>query len=219
MKLKSIILLIILISISVGVSFSQKDSTSQNFSLISSNFLDEYQLFGDSTLLDSALFYTELGIVTTTNMNFIGRKLLILSLKHDYDGGLDYIKTLNNPFSPSFPYYNDILVKRFQAMKYLYLGDSIMYYEVLNSIISEIKPYFIEKQELFDSLCKNDLNIIFKNEQYFLFFEYYYYQSLILDHDTFSHELLIMQNKGYSSECIDFIKLNCEDNFLEYNLF
>ncbi len=219
MKFKSVILLIILISINVGVSFSQKDSISGNLSLISSNFLDEYQLFGDSTLLDSALFYNELGIINTTNMNFIGRKLLILSLKHDYDSGLDFIKTLKNPFFPSFPYYNDVLYKRFNAMKYLYLGDSIMYYEVVNSIITEIKPYFIEKQELFDSLCKNDLNTIFKNEQYFLFFQYYYYQSLILDHDTFSQELLIMKSKGYSSECIDFIKLSCEDNFLEYNLF
>jgi hypothetical protein len=220
MKLKTLLLQILITAISVSVSYSQKDSIFQNLNIISANFLDEYQLFEDSTLLDSALFYTELGIVTTpTKIIFKGRKLLILSLKHDYDGGLDFIKTLKNPFFPSFPYYNDVLFKRFQAMKYLYMGDSIMYYEVVNSIITEIKPYFIEKQELFDSLCKNDLNTIFKNEQYFLFFQYYYYQSLILDHDTFSQELLIMKSKGYSSECIDFIKLSCEDNFLEYNLF
>lgn len=220
MSLKTLFIQILISTISVGVSFSQTDSIYQNFTLISANFLDEYQFLEDSTLLDSALFYTEIGIVTTpTNMNLIGRKLLILSLKHDYDAGLDFIKTLKPPFFPSFPYYNDILFKRFQAMKYLYMGDSIMYYNVVNSIISEIEPYFIEKQDFFDSLCKNDLKIILKNEQYFLFFQYYYYQSLILDHDTFTHVLMIMKNKGYNSDCIELIKLICEDNFLEYNLF
>lgn len=220
MRLKTLFIQSLIFTISVGVSFSQRDSIYQNFTLISANFLDEYQFLEDSTLLDSALFYTEIGIATTpTNMNLIGRKLLILSLKHDYDGGLDFVKTLKTPFFPSFPYYNDILYKRFQAMKYLYLGDSIMYYKVVNSIITEIEPYFIEKQVFFDSLCKNDLKIILKNEQYFLFFQYYYYQSLILDKDSFSHELMIMQNKGYNSDCIDLLKLICEDNFLEYNLF
>ncbi len=218
--MKRLLFLLFITAISVDFSFSQRDSIYPNFSLISANFLDEYQLLEDSTLLDSALFYTELGIVTTpANMNFIGRKLLILSLKHDYDGGLDLIKTLKNPFFPSFPYYNDILFKRFLAMKYLYLGDSIMYYNVVNSIITEIEPFFIEKKEFFDSLCKNDLEIILKNEHYFLFFQYYYYQSLILDHDTFSNELFKMQNKGYNSDCIDLLKLISDDNFLEYNLF
>lgn len=219
MSLKKLLLPFFITAINVGVSFSQRDSTYQDFNLISANFLNEYQLLEDSTLLDSALFYTELGLVTTTKVIFVGRKLCILSIKHDYDAGLDFIKSINKPIFPSFPYYDDVLFKRFQAMKYLYLGDSIKYYNVVNSIIREIEPYFFEKQELFDSICKNDLELILKNEHIFLFFQYYYYQSLILDHDTFSNELIKMQNRGYHSECLDYLKLIIDDNFLVFTLF
>jgi hypothetical protein len=217
---KHIFLFSIFVFFSIEILFSQSDSLCQEINLQSSDFVNKFQTLNDSTFLDSALYYTDLGILNCSNNdNLIGRKLFILSLKHEYDQGIQLIKTLRDPFFISFPYYNDVLLKRFYAMKSLYNRDSISYLRYINSIITDIEPYFIKNQEFFDRLCKNKLDVILNNELYFLFFQYYYYISLIWDADTFSNELMIMLNKGYNSECIDLLKMICSDNFLEYNVF
>lgn len=218
--MKKVLIYLLISFFGTGISYPQNDTLFERFNLLSYSYLDKYQLLQDSTLLDSALYFTELGIMSNgEHIKLIGRKLLILSIKHEYDTCLNYIKTIKDPLFSSFPYYNKVLQNRFQAMKYLYAGDSIMFYKYVDSIIVEIKPYYIQNEDLFDTLCTKDLEIIFKNEQYFLFFQYNYYLSLIMDVNSFSNVLMTMKRKGYNTKCIDLLKLICSDNFLEYNLF
>jgi len=204
-------------------SAAQNDSLCDKYKLAVSEFELEYKLYGDTAKLDSALYYMELVIIHCPH-DSIGQltwyKLGLLSLKHNYDAGIELIPTLKNPFFYEIPYYNSVLLKRFKAMKSLYEGDTATYKQYVYSILEEIAPFIAEHQATLDTLCKNNLSTIFKNSTYpFTQIQYYYYKSLIESDEILETELDVLKQKGYDLEYIEYIKLGFTDDFLIYEMY
>jgi len=215
--------LIILFCVLQGCNSAAQDSTlCDKYNLASADLILEFEMYGDTTKLDSALHYTELALSCCPHKNYanlIGRKLGILSLQHDYDAGIELISTLEDPFLWEIPYYNSVLLKRFYAMKSLYQGDTVTYKQYVHSILEEITPFIIEHQATLDTLCKNDLSTIFKNSLSFAQIQYYYYKSIVESSDTISKELDLLKQKGYEHRYIRFIEAVFEKDFLFYQIF
>jgi hypothetical protein len=205
-------------------SAAQNDSLCEKYCIASIELVFEYQLYGDSSKLDTALYYTELALPICSLKyvpNLLGRKLGIFSLMRNYDAGIKFIQTLKNPFIDDIPYYNSVLLKRFYAMKSLYEGDTATYKKYVYSILDEITSFIIEHQTTLDSLCKNDLLTIWENPLCFAQIQYYYYKSFLVSSDVLSNEFDLLKQKEYDSEYLDFIKLSLkeEGDFLFYQFY
>lgn len=219
MRKYSIILFCILQSCS---SSAQDAVLCEQYNTMSSELVFEFQMYGDTSKLDSALYYVEVAIPQCSKYELllITRKLGILSLKHDYDTGIGYIPSICDSLLDFYPYYKTILLKRFYAMKSLYEGDTILRDQYIHSIIEDITPFIIAKQGMIDTLCKNnDLSFIAHNTLSFAFGQYYYYRSIIEDKTTILNEMKLLKQKGYNPEYIEWIEAICEEDFLIFQLF
>lgn len=219
MKKYSIILFFILQIISIS---GQNDTLCQNYNIKSTYLIDEFQMDGNVAKLDSALYYVEKAIPICSfryQPNLVGRKLGILSLKHEYNIGIDYIKTINDSLLPAYPYYKTVLIYRFYAMKSLYEGDTIQRNNYINLIIENIHTFINENQTSIDNMCKEELSMIFKNTMFFTPMQYYYYKSVIEDPIIFEKELNSLLQKGYNPDYIEWIRTICEEDFLIFQLF
>jgi hypothetical protein len=218
--------LIILFCILQGCnSAAQNDSLCDKYRIITSQLVIDYQLYGDTAKLDTALHYLELALSCCSDKyspNDKGRKLQILSIMRNYDAGMEYIATLKDPFMDDIPYYNSVLLKRFQAMKSLYQGDTAAYKQYVYSILDEITPFMIEHRATLDSFCKNDLETIWKSSLWFAQMQYYFYKSFIESSDFMLKEFDLLKHKDYNPEYIEYIELMLRDateDFLFYYMF
>jgi len=219
--------LIILFCVLQGCnSVAQSDSLCEKYRVTAAELALEYQLYSDTTKLDSALYYTELALSCCPHKhipNLILRKLAYLTFMHNYDAGIELIPTLDNPFFYYIPYYNSVLLKRFYAMKSLYEGDTATCNQYVHSILEEITPFTAEHQATIDSLCKNDLSTIFQDSLFSLCFaqmQYYYYKFYIEGADVLSQELDLLRQKGYDLEYIEYIQLGIkEEDFLYFYMY
>jgi hypothetical protein len=205
-------------------SASQNDSLCEKCNIASSNLVYEFEIEGDSTKLDSALYYVELGIANCPKYkgNLILRKLGILSFKRDYDTGIEFIPTLKNPFFDDLPYYNSVLLKRFYAMRSLSQGDTVTYKQYVYSILDAITPFMIEHQAALDSLCKNDdMSTILANSLSFLHWQYYFYRAIIEDPVVLAKEFDLLRQKGYNSQYIKMLETmyQGEEDFLIFSVY
>jgi len=201
---------------------AQNSTLCEEYNKKSAELVFEYQMYEDISKLDSALYYIELSMPICSFKhlpNLVGRKLGILSIKHDYDAGIDYISTIADSLISIYPYYKTVLLKRFYAMKCLYEGDTIQRNKYVHSIIEDIEPFIIEQQSIIDSICKNDLSQIFQNRLFLAPQQYYFYKSIIEDSVTFKNELDKLKQKGYNPEYIELIEVICKEDFLIYQLY
>jgi uncharacterized protein YceK len=205
-------------------SVAQNDSLCEKYRMTSAELVLDYQLYGDTANLDTALYYLDMALSCCPRkyfVNDIGRKLQILSLMRDYDACIEIIPTLENPLLYEFPYYNSVLLKRFYAMRSLYQGDTATYKQYVYSILDELTPFIAEHQETLDSLCKNDLETIWKSSLWFAQTQYYFYKSFIENADFLPQEFDLLKQKGYDFEYIEYIESMLKDaeDFLFYYMF
>ena len=203
-------------------SSAQEDAFCEQYNTMSSELIFEFQMYGDTAKLDSALYYIEIAIPQCPKYEvlLVTRKLGVLSVKHNYDAGIAYIPSISDSLLDFYPYYKTILLKRFYAMKSLYEGDSIQRDQYVYFIIEDIAPFIIANQSRIDTLCKNDnISFILQNTLSFALSQYYYYRSIIEDKTTILNEMKLLKQKGYNAEYIELIEAICEEDFLIFQLF
>lgn len=203
-------------------SSAQENAFCEQYNTKSSELIFEFQMYGDTAKLDTALYYIEIAIPQCPKYEvlLVTRKLGVLSVKHNYDAGIAYIPSISDSLFDFYPYYKTVLLKRFYAMKSLYEGDSIQRDKYVHSIIEDITPFIIANQSKIDTLCKNDnISLILQNTFFFALSQYYYYRSIIEDKTTILNEMNLLKQKGYNAECIELIEAICEEDFLISQLF
>ena len=184
----------------------------------SADFLMEFHFDYDSTFLDSALYVINeaLEICEKHRELLSFRKLAILSLTHDYEQALQFIESLENEASILFPFYGNVLHRRFQAMQAQYLGNMTDRNEHLKFIINMIADYLMANRQEIDAMFMtsdaNDMRGIGV-----AIIQYYYYRSVLEGKDMVVAELFLKQEKEeINKDVLEIIIEFLEEDFMVF---
>jgi hypothetical protein len=144
------------------------------------------------------------------------RKLSILSLKHEYQEALLFIKSTDDKKFNWSTYSKTILYKRFQAMQSQYHGNIIERNDYLDSIIKEIEVYIILNQQKIDSIfIIPNIEEILKDTLSTTIIQYYYYRSIMEGINTIEKELTLKQEKNeQNKDFFEVIKAYLQEDFM-----
>jgi len=210
----------------LSLMFLNSNLSSQNLTECKNNkiklhyYFNEYQIQESDVYLDSTMLFIDLAIRTCPNDYYIltMSKLTVYSLQRNYNDAIKYITNINDSVFEEMPLKKSILLNRFLAMKYSYIGNDSLKKIYISLIINEIMPISPQEQAQIDSLCiLPELSDILSNPLFHRLVQYYYYYSIVEDPQKISAELDSFISKGYNKEYIEFIKDICKDDFLTFN--
>jgi hypothetical protein len=185
----------------------------------------EYYLDDDIYHLDSALYYINEVFDECESYSFIlgMRKVVIYSMKHEYEKVIKFIDTLENKKLLYHPYQKNLLINRFNAMIAQEAGDTIKRNIYIKNIVSDVEQFMVMHKdtiELFFQMpygkSKKEMNEI--QIRYSLVpVQYYYYKSQIEGVEKVNAELDSLKN----AICIDegyfeVLKLSLEGDFMRF---
>jgi len=126
-----------IIFIQFSCNYSEVDC--DEFSRESALFFNEFYIDNNEQKLDSALFYTNKSLDHCDKYkNFMSlRKLSILSEIHNYTKAIEFIETFEKNMFSDLPYYQKLLIERFNVMKSINDGDDYHRDKSLNKCISD----------------------------------------------------------------------------------
>jgi hypothetical protein len=213
MKQKNILLLFLLLFV-YQCSLSNKEMKKcENNNINSARCVHEFQIDSDVSHLDSALFYIDEVFEKCEKYNSIMalRKLQIYSYKHEIQNAIKFIESMSDDLF-HLPYYKNILLNRFKAMKAQEKGDSLSRDIFFAKIISEISMFVSSQQnELYFMMQMVDINQILQSKYSLAPIQLYYYKVQINNTDSIKSEIDMLQsNINGNEEYFEMIK-NCLD--------
>lgn len=222
-----LILSVILIFIQFDVLATKvvKTDTCKEYNKKSFNLINKFYIDGDTSDLDSAVYYINKALSLSSCEKYQGllslRKIGILSIKRDYPNALTFIDSLNNNLYSDLPYFKDLLRDRFQAMEAQEKGNKVMRNYYLKSIIKLLENYLSKNRTKIDSLLElPDVNKIIGTSQATAITEYYYYKSILVGKEKIIDELQMQQkSKGLNKEFYDYLisYLQEQNDFMVFN--
>lgn len=217
----NIIAFVILVLFGTSCTMDNTNNTKcAEYNKKSADLIYQYYLSNDSTKLDSALTYTEIGIARCDSLGrLLGiRKLGILSLKKEYGQALDFIPELDQD-PAELPYYFMLLRERFRAMKAQSEGNSIDRNMSLNLIIEQLGGFVQQHKDEIDSLfAMNNTSAILSDPLSTAITQWYYYRAQIEGKDPIKRELEARELKlGGNQEFYIYLNQTLNEDFMTFS--
>ncbi len=209
----------------IGMVASQCNYKSKNISCDeinekSASFFNQYYIDSNRQNLDSSLLYTNEGIYNCSKYkNLLSlRKLGILSEQQDFLTSIQFIDTFDGEMFLDLPYFKELLLNRFKAMKAINEGNVFERDKYLNRCVSVIDQYLLTNKNSTDALLKqSSITIILKNPLSTAVTQYYYYKS-INNMENVINELKLKGNEeNINNEFINYLIDYLHTDFMEFN--
>jgi hypothetical protein len=156
------------------------------------NYQIKFKYFGDTSPLDSAMFYIDevFGSCNLDNILAI-RKLLIFALKEEYSNGAAFIQSIDSSiFEP--PYYKRVMEERFVAMDAFSKSDTLASMQHLKNIISIIQTYIDENSLEIDSIIQTPE--VLQSKYSLVFPQLYFYKANVKSLEQVMKEIDSLEN-------------------------
>jgi len=188
-----------------GKNVKSEIDTCEKYKVKTGKLIENFYLNGDTTSLDSAIYYIDIAIERCPEKKFFNlRKLSILSLKQEFSKAINLINNLEDTLFTDMPYYNDVLLMRFKAMKAQSEGNMQERDMYINRIIKRINMFLYENEQKVDFLLRSsNTSEILENPLATALTQSYYYKSLVKGKNVIKSELKEKQKSNDLNE--DFI--------------
>lgn len=181
----------------------------------------EYQMTGNTTCLDSALFYiNEVFGACQNDYGLALRKVAIYTEKRDYEQAIDFIDSLDRRLY-YLPYYKNLVLNRVKAMKAQSEGDPVTRNKFINAIILEVGDYMVQHKNEIDSFIKlPNIQSILTSRFNMIPIQYYYYKSMVEGIDKTKSQVDSLQRAiSGNEEYFEMIKGYMEEDFMVFKGF
>ena len=185
-------------------------------------YYDKYFSTTDKTALDSALLYIdeEMKENPKEKWSLCCYKLIIYSIKEEYDKALSSCFNDTIVIDERFPFYQEIIKEKFQAKKAQSLNDyegrNRYLMEIMKTIGNYMKQNGLEMANLFDKQKTKDL----KDGHFALLLNYYQCKAIVDGKEAAFHSLdslyAIHKNMGCHDDLFDLIENYTEDDLMEF---
>lgn len=202
-------------------SYSQKNEECDTANERSAYLYGKFYAVGDESYLDSALVCIDEGLkVCDKNENILSlRKLSILSVKRDYAVALKFIGTLNEELYSDLPYYQELLLGRFRAMKAIDEEEFSEKEIQLANCVRLLNDYLSDNRSRVDSLVSlKDFESILGDPLSTAWTQYFYYKSIADSYESVKQELIEMKTTGKANDqYLEYVIENLEADFMEFS--
>lgn len=187
----------------------------------SSAFISKYYLDSLQANIDSALFYIDLGIKNCDeySIQLTLRKLSVFALTKDFVSAIELIERADYEFFADLPYYNELLLYRFLAMKTKYEENDVESNSHITKCFVLLEDYLSHEQsEIINVRNLPSLEDIIGTPLGTVITQYYYYHSLKFGIEETEIRLGEMSINGemnaeFAEYLIDVIRVD----FMEFN--
>jgi len=209
------------IQCSIVSSYDKNEKCEEN-NVRSSELITEFYFDNNYSHLDSALYYIDEVYKSCEdrelNILLAFRKLSIYSIKNQFSEALKFIDTFDDAIFDDLPYYKDLLINRFKAMKAQSEADTITRNIYLEKVILDIEKYLSENNEDIDKMLNlSNVEDILINPYSTAVTQLYYYRSILRGRNEIIEELDSLQKTtDWNDKFLKVIGTAINEDFMDF---
>ena len=198
------------------VSKNNDNAECDSISLKISHLMNDYYMIDNEQSfirLDSALAIIDSIEGKCEKFNAVNslRRLIILSIKHEYANALEYAEQLNDPLIGET--YKSVVVNRFRAMVAMEKGEIDTKDQYIRDIINLLKLQFSEN-EINTILQSCSIDSIIKTPKYTYLKQFYYYRTQLEGIDRITDELRLIIGNCEEENLLEMLTFDLSENFM-----